>query len=344
MTEVALSEISFRYPGAAAPAVDRLSLGLASGSLTALLGPSGCGKSTALRLIAGLLAPGSGTIRLDGVAVDGVPPERRGTVLMFQSPLLLPHLTVAGNVGFGLRMRGLPRREEAARVAGMLARVQLDGFGPRRPAALSGGQQQRVALARALVTGPRVLLLDEPLASLDAHLRDEMRALIRDLQRALGITMLVVTHDQEEAAVLGDRIALMLGGRLAQAGTAEELWRRPQSRAVAQFFGGRNFLPGRAEGDMFAAETGLLRLAAPAPAGAACVTIRPESIRVGPGPGNNLAVTLRGIADLGGRLRLHLAAGPVLLEALVAPHEARGLRTGEAAVVHLAPEDLWPLP
>ncbi|MDX5350215.1 MAG: ABC transporter ATP-binding protein, partial [Paracoccaceae bacterium] len=196
------------YPGADQPTIHGLDLEVEAGSLTALLGPSGSGKTTVMKLIAGHLAPESGEILLGGRPLVGLPPEQRRVAMVFQDPLLFPHLTLAGNVGFGLKMRGVPAARIDAEVAAMLARVQLADLGQRRPDQLSGGQQQRAALARALVLRPDLLLLDEPLANLDAGLRDEMRGLIRSLQRETGVTTLIVTHDQSEAVVMADRIAL----------------------------------------------------------------------------------------------------------------------------------------
>ena len=194
MTTLRLADLCKTYPGADRPALAGLDLTVETGTLTALLGPSGCGKTTAMRLVAGLLRPDAGDVLLDGHSILALPPERRGVAMVFQNPLLFPHLTVAGNLGFGLRMRGLPASEISDRVGAMLERVRLDGLGPRRPVELSGGQQQRAALARALILQPKVLLLDEPLSNLDPTLRDEMRSLIRDLQRETGITTLIVTH------------------------------------------------------------------------------------------------------------------------------------------------------
>ena len=188
MTRVELDELSRRYPGVSRPAVDRLSLDIAPGSMTALLGPSGCGKTTTLRMIAGLIAPTKGDIRFDGSSVLGVPAERRSAVMVFQDHILFPYMNVEQNVGFGLRMRGVDKGTIQRRVAEMLELVRLPDIGKRRPGQLSGGQQQRVALARALITEPRVLLLDEPLSNLDAYLRDEMRSLVLGVQRQLKVT------------------------------------------------------------------------------------------------------------------------------------------------------------
>jgi ABC-type Fe3+/spermidine/putrescine transport system ATPase subunit len=217
--------------------LEALSLDVPAGSLSALLGPSGCGKTTALKAIAGLLPIEAGDVWFGEERMTDVPAERRGVAMVFQTPLLFPHMTVGENVGFGLEMRGWPagRRREA--VAEALQLVQLDGLAGRKPGALSGGQEQRVALARALVTEPRVLLLDEPLSALDEHLRAEMRLLIRDLQRRLGITTLFVTHDQREAADIADEVVLILRGQVAQAGAPRAFYTTPATEDVARFFG-----------------------------------------------------------------------------------------------------------
>jgi ABC-type Fe3+/spermidine/putrescine transport system ATPase subunit len=214
-----------------------VSLAVAPGSLLALVGPSGCGKTTVLKLIAGLLAPAAGDVWFDQERMTLVAAEKRGIAMVFQKPLLFPHMSVAENVAFGLTMRGWPltRRRTAAEDA--LRMVQLDGFADRRPRELSGGQEQRVTLARALVTEPRVLLLDEPLSALDEGLRTGMRELIRRLQRTLAITTIFVTHDQREACEVGDQVAILLDGGIAQVGPPRVFYTDPASEAVARFFG-----------------------------------------------------------------------------------------------------------
>jgi len=235
-TRVELRGVSARYPESAL-VLRQVSLDVEPGQLMALLGASGCGKTTVLRVIAGLLTPEGGEVAFGGSVVTRLPAERREAVMVFQKPLLFPHLSVEGNVAFGLRMRGIAAAEQGRRVAEALDQVQLPGFGPRRPAELSGGQEQRVALARALITRPRVLLLDEPFSALDEHLRGEMRTLLRRLQRDLALTTVFVTHDQQEAAQVADRIALMLDGTVAQAGAVRDFFERPASPGVARFFG-----------------------------------------------------------------------------------------------------------
>lgn len=331
------------WPGAAEPTVADLTLTVAQGGMTALLGPSGAGKTTIMRMIAGLLTPDAGDIRLAGRSLLALPPERRGVVMVFQNAPLFPHLTLAENVGFGLEMRGMPARGIAARVGPMLDRVQLSGLGQRRPHELSGGQQQRGALARALVLKPDLLLLDEPLSNLDAALRDEMRALIRDLQRETGITTLVVTHDQSEAVVLADRVALMLNGRLAQEAAPDEIFARPASVAVARFFGGVNFLPGHASDAGFDCALGRLPLPPGVPPGPGTLTIRPEALRLGPGPGAREAQVMER-TFLGTQSRIALDLSGHRLEALVAPDAARGIAPGDRVAVTLPVDALWVMP
>jgi spermidine/putrescine ABC transporter ATP-binding subunit len=221
-------------------AVDGVSLAVAQGEFFALLGPSGCGKTTLLRLIAGFEAPSAGAIRIGGLDVTELPAHRRPVNLVFQHYALFPHLTVAENVAFGLRYRRLPRAARGARVEEALALVRLSELAARRPHEISGGQRQRVALARALVLEPQVLLLDEPLAALDRHLRQEMQGELKALQREIGITFLFVTHDQEEALAMSDRVAVLSRGRIEQLGSPAEVYERPATPFVAEFLGAEN--------------------------------------------------------------------------------------------------------
>src|SRR6202030_43451 len=235
--------VSKRFGGSAA--VNQLSLDVYQGEFFALLGPSGCGKTTLLRLVAGFEQPSTGRILLDGVDLAAVPPYRRPVNMMFQSYALFPHLTVEGNVAFGLKQEGLPKSEIAARVADMLALVKLESLGRRKPHELSGGQRQRVALARSLVKRPRVLLLDEPMAALDKKLRAETQFELMELQRKLGLTFVIVTHDQSEAMTVAHRIAVMDRGKLMQVAPPAEIYEQPNSRWVADFIGSINLFEGR---------------------------------------------------------------------------------------------------
>src|ERR1041385_7352641 len=229
---------------ASTAAVDGVSLGVEAGEFFALLGPSGCGKTTLLRLIAGFETPDGGRILIDGVEMNAVPPYKRPVNMMFQSYALFPHLDVAGNVAFGLKQEGMEHRRRDARVAEMLALVQMTDYARRRPHELSGGQKQRVALARALAKTPKLLLLDEPLAALDRKLREETRLELTGIQARLGTAFLVVTHDQEEALGMASRIAVMDRGRLVQTGPPAEIYERPNSRFVADFVGAMNLFEG----------------------------------------------------------------------------------------------------
>jgi iron(III) transport system ATP-binding protein len=233
----------FEVGTATVTAVDRVSFEVRGGEFFTMLGPSGCGKTTTLRVIAGLEQATSGEIAVDGRDFMAVPPQKRNIGMVFQSYALFPHLTIFENVAYGLRLRGLGAAEVGRRVGATLALLQLEPYATRHPAALSGGQQQRVSIARALVYEPTMLLLDEPLANLDAKLRVMMRDEIRALQRRLGITTLYVTHDQEEATAVSDRLAVFNHGRLIQLGTPEEIYARPQTLFVADFIGRANFLP-----------------------------------------------------------------------------------------------------
>ncbi|HYZ34376.1 MAG TPA: ABC transporter ATP-binding protein, partial [Crenalkalicoccus sp.] len=283
MATLALEGLSRRY--GATVAVDRVDLAVGQGELVALLGPSGCGKTTTLRMVAGFVAPSAGRVLIGGRDVTRLPPHARDTGMVFQGYALFPHMTVAQNIAFGLEMRRVPRAERAARIAEALRLTRLEGLAERLPRQLSGGQQQRVALARALVVNPAVFLLDEPLSNLDARLRTEVRAEIRALQQRLGLTTLFVTHDQEEALTLADRLVVMDRGRVRQVGRAEEVYERPADAFVAGFLGGCNLLPGAPAGP------GRFRLAsgaelpcdpAPPPPDATLLALRPERIALAP--------------------------------------------------------------
>jgi putative spermidine/putrescine transport system ATP-binding protein len=280
MSYLELSSLQKRYRDIVA--VDDVSVSVARGESVALLGPSGCGKTTTLRMLAGLVDPDRGAIRLDGSEITRVPAHRRNMGYVFQSYALFPHLSVARNVAFGLEERGVARAEINRRVGEALSLVRLSGLDQRRPRELSGGQQQRVALARALVIRPAVLLLDESLSNLDAKLRDAMRHEIRGIQRALGITTLFVTHDQVEALTMCDRIAVMDRGRIAQIGTPEDIYERPATRFVAEFVGRANVLPATRDGQGRVVVWGApLPMKAP-DTGEVDLFVRPQRIRLVP--------------------------------------------------------------
>ncbi|MCD2183381.1 ABC transporter ATP-binding protein [Rhizobium sp. GN54] len=269
-------------------AVDNLTLDIYHREFFALLGASGCGKSTLLRMLAGFERPTSGEIILDGQDIAGIPPYRRPVNMMFQSYALFPHMTVESNIGFGLRQDGMPKAEIAERVRQMLKLVKLEQFARRKPQQLSGGQRQRVALARSLAKRPKVLLLDEPLGALDKKLREETQFELMDLQQELGLTFVVVTHDQEEAMTMADRIAVMSHGNVIQVATPAEIYEAPNSRFVADFIGDVNILEGKVKaagngrieiaGDDFTVRT--VGDAAPAIGTGAAFAIRPEKLKV----------------------------------------------------------------
>jgi putative spermidine/putrescine transport system ATP-binding protein len=278
MTFLALDRLTKLFGQLAA--VDNLSLSIDKGEFVSLLGPSGCGKTTTLQMIAGFQQPTAGTMTLDGRDLIAVPPARRGLGIVFQSYALFPHMTAAENVAFGLEMRGIARPEREDRVRQTLALVGLAGLAERYPRRMSGGQQQRVALARALVIRPQILLLDEPLSNLDAKLREEMQIELRQIQRSLGTTTLLVTHDQSEAMALSDRIVVMNQGKVEQIAKPHEAYERPATPFVANFLGKTNLLTAsvEGEGESRQATIGGGRWPVHAGGGAMLATIRPEKI------------------------------------------------------------------
>lgn len=296
-------------------AVRDVSLTVADGEFLVLLGPSGCGKTTTLRMVAGFIEPSAGHVKLGGADVTLLPPWKRNAGMVFQSYALFPHLTVAQNVAFGLEMRKVPRPDMNRRVEETLALVRLEGYGGRLPRQLSGGQQQRVALARALAIHPDVLLLDEPLSNLDAKLRQEVRVEIRELQQRMGLTTVMVTHDQEEALTMADRLVVMNEGSVRQVGSQRDLYERPADKFVAGFVGRSTFLEGTVEAPgRFRTEGGLSLVCAGGTAGKASLSLRPERLEIAAAPlaglDNCLPGTVEFVSYLGAMIDIHVRLSP----------------------------------
>ncbi len=349
MTQVILDKIQKIYPGADVSAVDDFSLEIPTGKLVAFLGPSGCGKTTTLKMIAGLIQPTGGRILFDGEDILPIPAEKRGAVMVFQNYLLFPYMSVGDNVGFGLKMRGVKKAVIAEKVRQMLELVKLPDIAKRRPSQLSGGQQQRVALARALITEPRVLLLDEPLSNLDAHLRDEMRDLILTIQRELAVTTVFVTHDQEEAVLLADQIALMFDGLLLQYASPAEFYQRPISERAARFFGGVNFIPARRDNGRVRTDVGEFHFDArhrdQAPSGATTLTIRPEQIRLNAGTASNTVKgRIRERIYVGTYTRYKIMLGEHEIEAIRSADLPGAIKVGDEVDIHFPADRIWIVP
>ena len=326
--DVVLEHVSKTYRGGARAVID-FSAELRHGEFVAMLGPSGCGKTTTLRMIGGLEEATEGKIFIAGKDVTDLPPALRDTSMMFQSFALFPHRTVFQNVEFSLKMKGMEKSARDRRVWEMLGMVGLSGFATRRPSDLSGGQQQRVALARALAVGPELLLMDEPLSNLDARLREEVRVKIKALVRELGVTVLYVTHDQVEAMTLADRIAVMADGHILQAGAPDDLYRRPMSPRVAEFFGAINWIAGHAvQGGRIETEIGVLELNShQTPGGGRIILgIRPEDLKLSPAPAhsmNELVGKVRSAVFTGGELLYEIEVnGKLLLARTMSDSEA----------------------
>ncbi len=321
-------------------AVDNLSLDVFGAEFFALLGPSGCGKTTVLRMLAGFETPDSGQILLDGEDLVHVPPYERPVNMMFQSYALFPHMSVEKNIAFGLQMEGMPKAQAKSRVEEMLALTHLEGFARRKPAQLSGGQRQRVALARALAKKPRLLLLDEPLGALDRKLREATQFELVNIQEELGLTFVIVTHDQEEAMTVSTRLAVMREGRIAQMGPPRDVYERPNSRYVAEFIGDVNVLAGIVADPeqtlVVLNDGGLARMAAPSSGGAGPIdlALRPEKIVISPegatetGPlsndPNRLSGTIEDIAYLGNTSIYHVRLDGGMLVRVERTNQARG--------------------
>jgi iron(III) transport system ATP-binding protein len=325
---VTIENVSFGY--GRTPVLDDISLEVARGEFFAFLGPSGSGKTTLLRLIAGFGIPTTGRILIGERDLTRLPPWSRNVGMVFQSYALWPHMTVAKNVAFGLERRKFSRAEVERKVRDALDLVGLSAYGDRRPAQLSGGQQQRVALARTLVIEPEVLLLDEPLSNLDARLRIDMRSELRRLQRKLGLTAIYVTHDQEEANAIADRIAVLDQGRIQQIGAPLDLYDRPANRFVATFLGTANLIDGRIEADGQFISEGLALAGIGSPEGLACISIRPQDVVVRQ-TGEGIAATVAEREFLGGftryrmQVRSHVIVVDVAHRRGAAPHAVGSL-------------------
>lgn len=346
-----LDHITKKFPGRGqeglVTAVDDLSLEIGKGEFFTFLGPSGCGKTTTLRLIAGFEFPTVGAITLDGRRLEDVPPNRRDMAMVFQSYAIFPHLSVFENIAYGLRIKRLSNDEIRRRVGQIMALTKLTGLENRMPNQMSGGQQQRVSLARSLVVEPKVLLFDEPLSNLDAKLREEMRFEIRDLQRRLNITSIYVTHDQEEALALSDRIAIMNKGKLAQLGTPEEIYEMPRSKFVADFIGLANFLPARvrsvdaSRAQVTVGETPLTvtSTSGAAPGQSSLIFIRPGDLHIvnGDTSENVLTGQVTKATYLGEKVDYRVLVGDNT-ELRVQSTGARRYNAGDAVRLHVPPE------
>jgi putative spermidine/putrescine transport system ATP-binding protein len=341
MARLEIDRVSKRY--GEVHAVRDVTLDVADGEFVVLLGPSGCGKTTTLRVVAGFAEPTSGAVRLGEREITSLPPWKRNAGLVFQSYALFPHLTVAQNVAFGLEMRKVEASEMGRRIADALRLVRLEHLGERLPRQLSGGQQQRVALARALVFRPDVLLLDEPLSNLDAKLRQEVRVEIRELQKKLGLTTVMVTHDQEEALTMADRLVVMNDGAVRQVGTQQDLYERPTDRFVAGFVGRSTFIEGEIEAPGRFRSAGGLALACNGTlAGPATLALRPERIAVGMAPQAGMDNSLPGVVEfvsyLGATIDMHVRISAQERVIVQIPNRADGVVPGVGGQVHVA----WP--
>jgi putative spermidine/putrescine transport system ATP-binding protein len=353
MTEVSIEGLTKAY--GQSRAVNGISIRIAEGEFISLLGPSGCGKTTTLKMIAGFEDATEGAIRFDGNDVVHVPVEKRDIGMVFQNYALFPHMTVEQNLAFGLEMRKMPKAEMRSRIARVLDMVQLNTYAARYPRQLSGGQQQRVALARALVIEPKILLLDEPLANLDAKLREEMRVFIRDLQRRVGITTVYVTHDQAEAMTMSDRVVVMFAGRIAQIGSPSDIYERPENLEVAEFVGQVNIVHGTvrdtlADGkSLIATDFGDIAISTGKPLSrnaALTLALRPEAVELLPA---SAAATVSGVTAkvlsgyYSGSLvdyRLQLDNGAIIN---VQAFPRTRFADGDTVLVHAPAERFWPL-
>jgi len=335
MSGLVLNGISKHFGSVAA--VEHIDLKVPQGTFVCLLGPSGCGKTTLLRMIAGLDAPSSGRILIDDEDITDVPAHRRDFGMVFQSLALFPHLDVGGNVAYPLRIRGVSKAEQDRRVEELLTLVQLPGLARRPVAKLSGGQRQRVAIARALSLSPRLFLLDEPLSALDAKLREAMQVELRQLQQRLGITTIVVTHDQREAMTMADLVVVMSGGHIRQAAPPVEIYRRPADTFVADFIGSTNLLPAQAGPDGVVRVPGgtLAQIELPAGTSRATLSVRPESILLVEPDSASVSGQVTFVRDLGASIETYIEAGGTMIVAVGSPRERHRFKAGDRVGVQI---------
>jgi ABC-type Fe3+/spermidine/putrescine transport system ATPase subunit len=347
MSDLKISNLCKSFPGMDRPAVNNVSLDIKTGGLIAFLGPSGCGKTTILKMITGLFQPDSGDITLDNASLLPIATENRGVVMVFQNYLLFPYMNVSENVGFALKMKGIEKEEIDLKVKEMLELVKLPDIGDRKPKQLSGGQQQRVALARALISKPKLLLLDEPLSNLDAHLRDEMRELIVTIQQKLNVTTVFVTHDQEEAVLLADNIALIFDGELQSFASPKEYYESPINERAAKFFGGVNFLKSKIKDKQFETEIGLINYNQKNTnelLNNHLLTIRPENIKISKTntfKENYFSGIVTSIIFSGTNTRYKVKVKDSVLDCSVQSVGLKDISQNDEVFVHLPSEKIW---
>ncbi len=347
MSDLKIINLVKNFVGMDRPAVNNVNLKINSGELVAFLGPSGCGKTTILKMITGLFAPDNGDIVLDNKSLLPIPTENRGVVMVFQNYLLFPYMNVNENVGFALKMKGIDKNVIEKKVREMLDLVKLPDIGFRKPKQLSGGQQQRVALARALIASPRLLLLDEPLSNLDAHLRDEMRDLIVTIQKKLNVTTIFVTHDQEEAVLLADKIALIFDGELQNYTSPKNYYEQPKNIKAAKFFGGVNFIKSKKINNEFISDIGKINYV-----GENIndlndkinITIRPENIKLSKTNDfdhNSFKGNIKSIIFSGTHTRYKIIINNLELECSLQSLGIKNINQGEEIFVHLPKDKIW---
>jgi ABC-type Fe3+/spermidine/putrescine transport system ATPase subunit len=347
MSDLIISNLYKSFPGMDRPAVSNVSLEIKTGGLIAFLGPSGCGKTTILKMITGLFQPDSGDITLDNNSLLPIATEKRGVVMVFQNYLLFPYMNVNENVGFALKMKGVEKDEIDKKVKEMLELVKLPDIGDRKPKQLSGGQQQRVALARALISKPKLLLLDEPLSNLDAHLRDEMRELIVTIQQKLNVTTVFVTHDQEEAVLLADNIALIFNGELQSFASPKEYYESPVNERAARFFGGVNFLKSTINNNKIETEIGPINYIQKNKKDLISnhlLTIRPENIEISKNNSfkeNYFSGTVTSIIFSGTNTRYKIKVKDTVLDCSVQSIGLKEISKNDEVFIHLPAEKIW---